>query len=120
MQRVNGRESGQGLVEYALILVLVGAVVVGTLMVLGPTIGNVFSNVVANLQGSAPGSASGVPTPTAQNCDPCYPTLCIPPPPPMPAPELDCADIPYRNFVVVCNPDPYRFDGGHDGVGCEQ
>lgn len=112
--------SGQGLVEYALILVLVGVVVVGTLLVLGPTVGNVFSNVLAYLQGSAPVVAPGSPTPTPQNCDPCYPTLCIPPPPPMPTPDLDCADIPYRNFVVVCNPDPHRFDGGRDGYGCEQ
>lgn len=43
------REEGQGLVEYALILVLVALVVIVILALLGPTIGNVFSNVVANL-----------------------------------------------------------------------
>jgi pilus assembly protein Flp/PilA len=40
------REKGQGLVEYALILVLVAIVVIAILLLLGPIIGNVFSNVV--------------------------------------------------------------------------
>jgi pilus assembly protein Flp/PilA len=39
------REEGQGLVEYALILVLVALVVIAILAVLGPQIGNVFSRV---------------------------------------------------------------------------
>jgi hypothetical protein len=48
------------------------------------------------------------------NCDPSYPTVCIPPPPP----DLDCGDIPYDHFVVL-PPDPHGFDGEGDGVGCE-
>lgn len=36
---------GQGLVEYALVLVLVAVVVIAILTVLGPQIGNVFSHV---------------------------------------------------------------------------
>lgn len=40
------REEGQGLVEYALILVLVAVVVIVILSILGPTIGNIFSNIV--------------------------------------------------------------------------
>jgi pilus assembly protein Flp/PilA len=40
------REKGQGLVEYALILVLVAIVVIAILLILGPVVGNVFSNVV--------------------------------------------------------------------------
>lgn len=48
------------------------------------------------------------------SCDPSYPTVCIPPPPP----DLDCKDIPYRRFTVL-PPDPHRFDGDHDGIGCE-
>jgi pilus assembly protein Flp/PilA len=43
------REEGQGLVEYALILVLVAIVVIAILLVLGPAIGNVFSSVVDQL-----------------------------------------------------------------------
>jgi hypothetical protein len=48
------------------------------------------------------------------NCDPAYPTVCIPPPPP----DLDCGDIPYTNFTVLA-PDPHGFDGDNDGIGCE-
>jgi pilus assembly protein Flp/PilA len=43
------REEGQGLVEYALILVLVAVVVIVILALLGPIIGNVFSNIVSQL-----------------------------------------------------------------------
>jgi hypothetical protein len=54
------------------------------------------------------------PAPRPSNCHPSYPTLCLPPPPP----DLDCRDIPYRRFPVV-PPDPHRFDGDGDGIGCE-
>ena len=40
------KEKGQGLVEYALILVLVAIVVIVILALLGPAIGNVFSQIV--------------------------------------------------------------------------
>jgi micrococcal nuclease len=53
------------------------------------------------------------PVPTS-NCDPSYPTVCIAPPPP----DLDCKDVPYKNFRVL-QPDPHRFDGNRDGFGCE-
>jgi pilus assembly protein Flp/PilA len=43
------REDGQGLVEYALVLVLVAVVVIAILTLLGPQIGNVFSRIVAGL-----------------------------------------------------------------------
>jgi pilus assembly protein Flp/PilA len=43
------KEKGQGLVEYALILVLVAIVVIAALMVLGPIIGNVFSKINSSL-----------------------------------------------------------------------
>ncbi len=39
------RGRGQGLVEYALIIVLVSVVVIAVLTLLGPTIGQVYSNV---------------------------------------------------------------------------
>ena len=42
-------ESGQGMVEYALILVLVSIVVIVILLTMGNQIQNVFSNVVAAL-----------------------------------------------------------------------
>ena len=43
------KEKGQGLVEYALILVLVAIVVIAALMVMGPIIGNTFSKVNSSL-----------------------------------------------------------------------
>jgi len=45
------KEKGQGLVEYALILVLVAIVVIAVLMLLGPIIGNVFSDINSSLSG---------------------------------------------------------------------
>jgi pilus assembly protein Flp/PilA len=41
------RQIAQGLVEYALILVLVAIIVMGILTLLGPQIGNIFSRLVA-------------------------------------------------------------------------
>jgi micrococcal nuclease len=43
-----------------------------------------------------------------------YPDVCIPPPPP----DLDCGDVAYHRFTVY-PPDPHRFDGDYDGIGCE-
>ena len=57
------------------------------------------------------------PTPTPPpggSCDPSYPGVCIPVFPP----DLDCGEIVYRNFIVL-EPDPHRFDGDNDGIGCE-
>lgn len=64
-------------------------------------------------------TATATPLPTATptqaaQCDPSYPDVCIPSPPP----DLDCKHIGYRNFRVVGS-DPHRFDGNHDGRGCE-
>jgi len=43
------KEKGQGLVEYALILVLVAIVVIAALLIMGPMIGNVFSKINSSL-----------------------------------------------------------------------
>ena len=43
------REEGQGLVEYALILVLVAIVVIAILLLVGPQIANIFSKVTNGL-----------------------------------------------------------------------
>ena len=45
------KERGQGLVEYALILVLVAIVVIAALIILGPIIGGVFSTINSSLAG---------------------------------------------------------------------
>jgi PKD repeat protein len=53
------------------------------------------------------------PTTEERMCDPSYPGLCIPPPPP----DLDCDNISARNFRVL-PPDQHRFDDDNDGIGC--
>jgi len=45
------KEKGQGLVEYALILVLVAVVVIAVLTLLGPIIGNVFTEIITAMGG---------------------------------------------------------------------
>jgi micrococcal nuclease len=77
------------------------------------------------LWGAAPPAAPPLAQPSASRapfvgeqpgaCDPSYPTVCIPPSPP----DLDCPDITERRFDVL-PPDPHRFDGDHDGMGCER
>jgi len=43
------KEDGQGLVEYALILVLIAIVVIGILTLLGGKVSQVFSNITSGL-----------------------------------------------------------------------
>lgn len=52
INRRNRAERGQGLVEYALILVLVAVVVIVILSALGPAISNIFGDVTAALTGA--------------------------------------------------------------------
>jgi pilus assembly protein Flp/PilA len=40
------REEGQGLVEYALILLFIAIVLVAVLLIFGPAVGNLFSTVM--------------------------------------------------------------------------
>jgi endonuclease YncB( thermonuclease family) len=65
--------------------------------------------------GAVPSAGSYSGAGKAGRCDPAYPTVCIPPPPP----DLDCKDIPFRGFKVL-PPDPHGFDRDGDGVGCER
>jgi len=48
-----GAEPGQGLVEYALILVLISVVVIGILTLLGQQIEGVFQSIYDGLGGAA-------------------------------------------------------------------
>jgi micrococcal nuclease len=72
------------------------------------------------LWGLAAEPAQGeIPAPVQRgDCDPSYPEVCIPPPPP----DLSCEEMRdkygYENFQVVA-PDSHRFDGNDDGFGCE-
>lgn len=43
-------EEGQGIAEYALILVMVAIVIIGILVILGPGVGNLFSNIVTSVE----------------------------------------------------------------------
>ena len=43
------KERGQGMVEYALILVLVAVVVIAALTIMGPLVTNVFNTINASL-----------------------------------------------------------------------
>jgi pilus assembly protein Flp/PilA len=45
----SARQRGQGLVEYAFLLVLIALVVLAVLLLLGPIIGNVFSKLNSQL-----------------------------------------------------------------------
>lgn len=42
-------DNGQGLLEYALVIVLVAVIVVLVLAILGPGIGNLFSNIIVQI-----------------------------------------------------------------------
>lgn len=68
----------------------------------------------ASVASRAPAPVVPAPAAARGNCDPAYPSVCIPPP----LPDLDCGEIPHRRFAVLA-PDPHRFDGNGDGVGCE-
>jgi micrococcal nuclease len=57
---------------------------------------------------------SAAPPPPPGGCDPAYPGVCLPSPPP----DLDCGDVAYRSFRAL-PPDPHRFDLDGDGIGCE-
>lgn len=69
------------------------------------------SKYTSSTQSTTKSSTSSTPS---SNCDSSYPDFCIPPPPP----DLDCKDIPQKRFTVL-QPDPHRFDGDKDGIGCE-
>ena len=48
-------------------------------------------------------------------CDPSYPTVCLPPPPP----DLDCPEVlPLLNFPAL-PADPHGLDADKDGIACE-
>jgi hypothetical protein len=66
-------------------------------------------------ESTPPGQAPVPVQPINQNnCDPSYPTLCIPPN----SPDLDCIQMQIKDFPVL-QPDPMGFDGDRDGIGCE-
>lgn len=73
MKQTEQQADGQGLVEYALILVLVAVVVIAILTLLGPQVGNVFSRVMNGLgvvdSSGGGGGGGGAPPPPANITD---------------------------------------------------
>jgi hypothetical protein len=61
-----------------------------------------------------PDNGDGTPPDNDNGCDPSYPDVCIRSPPP----DLNCGDIPYKNFRVTGS-DPHGFDRDNDGIGCD-
>ncbi|QSO49668.1 Flp family type IVb pilin [Alicyclobacillus mengziensis] len=54
VQKVLQKEEGQSMVEYGLIIALIAVVVIAALVVLGPTIRNLFTSVNTTLANTAP------------------------------------------------------------------
>ena len=83
-----GHQMGQGLVEYALIMVLVAIVVIAALMLLGPIIGSTFSSINSSL--STAGSGGSTDSGTLVDCG-FYGSM-----------SLSCPD----GWHATCNPGP--------------
>ncbi|MCZ7551606.1 MAG: pilus assembly protein [Anaerolineae bacterium UTCFX2] len=49
MHNMESFQKGQGLVEYALIMLFVAIMIIVVLAVLGPAVGNMYSQVVPNI-----------------------------------------------------------------------
>jgi len=97
-------------------LIGIGIAIIGALFVIQDFGSQRISDPVQTQPTSQPTSQ---PTQSQQvqsqsQCDSSYPSVCIPPYPP----DLDCGEIGYSNFRVI-QPDPHRFDGDKDGIGCE-
>ncbi|MBN1872835.1 MAG: Flp family type IVb pilin [Anaerolineae bacterium] len=50
------KEDGQGLVEYALIMIMISVAVIAVLTLLGPQIGDIYSNIKTSLEAAGFGS----------------------------------------------------------------
>jgi pilus assembly protein Flp/PilA len=59
------RQTGQGLVEYGLILTMVSVVVIAVMLALGPRIGNVFSSINNSMTTTGISSSGSVSAPTS-------------------------------------------------------
>ena len=52
----SSKEPGQGLVEYALIMLLVAIIVIVALALFGPAVGNLYSTVINSIQHAQAGA----------------------------------------------------------------
>jgi len=66
-RNITQQEKGQGLIEYALILVLVAVVVIVILSAMGPAISNVYGDVLDGLGGGAEEGYGSIVGPFCEN-----------------------------------------------------
>ena len=71
--------------------------------------------IVQTVQTGQTGQGGVVGQTGQSECDPSYPDVCIPPPPP----DLNCDDEGIPENFEVSGSDPHGFDGDNDGIGCE-
>jgi hypothetical protein len=69
----------------------------------------------ANVQTEQTAQAGGFGQVQQPECDPSYPGVCIPPPPP----DFNCGDDGVPENFAVSGSDPHGFDADNDGIGCE-
>ncbi len=113
-RRGRGRESGQGTVEYGLLIAACALLVVAGALFFAGGVDDLF-------QRAGEGAAQEPPvfTPPVATCDPSYDGVCVPPAPP----DLDCDDLEEMGIplpVTVVGDDPHMLDENGDGLGCAE
>jgi Flp pilus assembly pilin Flp len=112
-RRGRGRESGQGTVEYGLLIASCAILVIVSVLFFAGGVGSLFERA---------GTAQDPPpifTPPVATCDPSYDGVCVPPAPP----DLDCDDLEGMGIplpVTVVGDDPHGLDENGDGLGCAE
>ena len=96
-----------------IVIIGIGIAIIGALFIMQDFGSPPILDQVQNQPTSQP-TLEQTPAEIKKDCDPSYPDVCIPSPPP----DLDCGEISHRNFTVL-PPDPHRFDGDKNGIGCE-
>lgn len=71
--------------------------------------------IMATPAASQPPASQRQQSAKVSDCDPSYPTICIPPD----AKDIDCDQLPYVGFAVV-GEDRHGLDADNDGIGCER
>jgi hypothetical protein len=92
-----------------LVLLVVMSITPPTLAVTATTTAATTTVVSSSSSPSSSSSSS-----SGSECDPSYPDVCLPTPPP----DLNCTDITSRRFEVVGS-DPHALDGDNNGIACE-
>jgi Flp pilus assembly pilin Flp len=104
-----GRQRGQAIVEYGLLIAAGAVVVILAMLFLADNVHGLFTKT---------GSSTNVFRPPAAVCEVGYEGVCIPPAPP----DLACSDLVDMGIplpVAVTGDDPHGLDPDDDGLGCE-